>query len=114
MRHIGVVTCLWIILLASQATAVDPSQKAKTAESKAGVLEQNSSAKGGKAGPVSGNQHLLRHHPAAGSHNGTGGGRLHKSGLDFHPLSDRHLLLHPGGDYHGQDPGSQRTRAGER
>jgi len=49
---IGVVTCLLIILLASLATAVDQAQKAKTAESKAGVLEQNSSAKGSKAGPV--------------------------------------------------------------
>lgn len=47
--HIGV--CLSIILLASQATAVDQAQKAETAESKAGVLEQNSSAKGSKAGP---------------------------------------------------------------
>ena len=52
MRHIWVVTCLSIILLASQATAVDQAQKAETAESKAGVLEQNSSAKGSKASPA--------------------------------------------------------------
>jgi len=49
---IGVVTCLLIILLASLATAVDQAQKAETAESKAGVLEQNSSAKGSKESPA--------------------------------------------------------------
>jgi len=52
MRHIGVGICLLIILLASQATAVDQAQKAETAESKAGELERNSSAKGGKAVPA--------------------------------------------------------------
>lgn len=52
MRHIWVVTCLTIILLAGQATAVDQAQKAEDAENKAEVLEQNSSAKGNKDTPT--------------------------------------------------------------
>lgn len=51
MRQIWVVACLSIILLVGKATAADQTQKAEAVESKAGVLEQNSSAKGSKTPP---------------------------------------------------------------
>ena len=51
MRQIWVVTCLATILIAGQASAADRSQKAEAAEKKAGVLEQNSAAKGSKTPP---------------------------------------------------------------
>ena len=51
MRQIWVATCLATILLAGQATAADRAQKAEAAENKAGVLEQNSAAKGNKTPP---------------------------------------------------------------
>jgi spore germination cell wall hydrolase CwlJ-like protein len=52
MRQIWVATCLATILLVGQATAADQEQKAQSAQSKAGVLEQNSAAKGSKATPT--------------------------------------------------------------
>jgi spore germination cell wall hydrolase CwlJ-like protein len=51
MRQIWVVICLATILIAGQASAADRSQKAEAAEKKAGVLEQNSAAKGSKTPP---------------------------------------------------------------
>jgi len=51
MRQIWVATCLATILLVGQAAAADRAQKAETAESKAGVLEQNAAAEGSKALP---------------------------------------------------------------
>ncbi len=51
MRQIWVVIFLATILLAGQATAADQAQKAEAAENKAGVLEQNSAAKGNKTPP---------------------------------------------------------------
>jgi spore germination cell wall hydrolase CwlJ-like protein len=51
MRQIWVVTCLATIFIAGQASADDRTQKAQSAEKKAGVLEQNSAAKGSKAPP---------------------------------------------------------------
>jgi spore germination cell wall hydrolase CwlJ-like protein len=52
MRQIWVATCLATIFLVGQATAADQAQKVQAAENKAGVLEQNSSAKGSKADPT--------------------------------------------------------------
>jgi spore germination cell wall hydrolase CwlJ-like protein len=52
MNRIWVATCLLTILLAGQSTAADQAQKAAAAQSKAGVLEQNSAAKGSKATPT--------------------------------------------------------------
>jgi spore germination cell wall hydrolase CwlJ-like protein len=52
MRQIWVVICLVTILLVGDAAATDGAQKAKAAESKAGVLEQNASADGSKALPT--------------------------------------------------------------
>ncbi len=52
MRQICVATCLATILLVGQATAADQEQKAQSAQSKAGVLEQNSAAKGSKETPT--------------------------------------------------------------
>jgi len=51
MQQIWVVTCLATILIAGQASAADRTQKAETAEKKAGILEQNSGAKGSKTPP---------------------------------------------------------------
>ena len=51
IRQIWVTTCLATILLMGQANAADRAQKAEAAESKAGVLEQNAAAEGGKALP---------------------------------------------------------------
>lgn len=44
MRLIWITTCLAIILIAGQAVAADRAQKAKTAEHKAQVLEQDAAA----------------------------------------------------------------------
>ena len=51
MRHIGAVACLATILIAGQTNAADRAHNAETAESKAGVLEQNAAAEGSKALP---------------------------------------------------------------
>ena len=51
MRQIWVAACLAASILVGQAIAADRAQKAETAESKAGVLEQNAAAEGSKARP---------------------------------------------------------------
>jgi spore germination cell wall hydrolase CwlJ-like protein len=51
MCKIWIAICLATILLSGQATASDQAKKAKAAENKAGVLEQNASAEGSKALP---------------------------------------------------------------
>ncbi len=51
MRQIWIVTCLAAIILVGQAIAADRAQKPGTAESKAGVLEQNAAAEGSKELP---------------------------------------------------------------
>lgn len=52
MRQSGAVACLTIFLLVGQASAADQAEKAEAAKSKAGVLEEKASAKGGKALPA--------------------------------------------------------------
>jgi len=52
MRQSGLVACLTILLLAGQAGAADQAEKADAAKSKAEVLEEEASAKGGKALPA--------------------------------------------------------------
>jgi spore germination cell wall hydrolase CwlJ-like protein len=49
MRQIWAVACLAAILIAGQTNAADRAQNAETAESKAGVLEQNAAAEVSKA-----------------------------------------------------------------
>jgi spore germination cell wall hydrolase CwlJ-like protein len=51
MRQIWIAACLATIFLLGQEIAADQAQKAETAESKAGVLEQNAAAEGSKALP---------------------------------------------------------------
>ena len=51
MRQIWIAACLATIILLGQEIAADQAQKAETAESKAGVLEQNAAAEGSKALP---------------------------------------------------------------
>ena len=51
MRQIWAVACLATILMAGQTNAADRAHNAETAESKAGVLEQNAAAEGSKALP---------------------------------------------------------------
>ena len=52
MRQSWAVACLTIFLLVGLASAADQAEKADTAKSKAGMLEEKASAKGGKALPV--------------------------------------------------------------
>ena len=52
MRQSWAVACLTIFLLVGQASAADQAEKADAAKSKAGVLEEKASAKGGKALPA--------------------------------------------------------------
>ena len=52
-RQIGLAACLAASILVGQAIAADQAQQADTAESKAGVLEQNAAAEGSKARPSS-------------------------------------------------------------
>jgi len=51
MRQIWIAACLAASILVGQAVAADRAQKAETAASKAGVLEQNAAAEGSKARP---------------------------------------------------------------
>ena len=51
MRQIWAAACLATILIVSQSSAADRAHKAETAESKAGVLEQNAAAEGSKTPP---------------------------------------------------------------
>ena len=52
MRQSWAVACLTLFLLAGQASAADQAEKADAAKSKAGVLEEKASAKGGQAPPA--------------------------------------------------------------
>jgi len=52
MQQAGVVACLAMFLLVGQAGAADQAEKADAAKSKAGVLEEKASAKGGKPLPA--------------------------------------------------------------
>ena len=51
MLQLWVAACLATILLVSQATAADRTQKAEAVEKKVGALEQNAAAEGSKALP---------------------------------------------------------------
>ena len=52
MRQSWALACLTIFLLVGQASAADQAEKAEAGKSKAGVLEEKASAKGGKALPA--------------------------------------------------------------
>jgi len=52
MRLSGTVACLTLFLLVGLASAADQAEQADAAKSKAGMLEEKASAKGGKALPV--------------------------------------------------------------
>jgi spore germination cell wall hydrolase CwlJ-like protein len=52
MRQSWAVACLAIFLLVGQSGAADQAEKADAAKSKAGVLEEKASAKGGTARPT--------------------------------------------------------------
>lgn len=51
MHQVWIMICLATLLFVGQVAASDRAQKAKTARNKAGVLEQNASAKGNKVIP---------------------------------------------------------------
>jgi spore germination cell wall hydrolase CwlJ-like protein len=52
MRPSWAVACLTLFLLAGQASAADQAEKADAAKSKAGVLQEKASTKGGQAVPA--------------------------------------------------------------